>query len=399
MRDEWAARLALLLFGCLLAFLVLEGLTRLAFPSKKESDSLWQPDPLLGWTSIPNRSGFYRGPEFGEIPVAINSKGLRDAEYGYAKPEDAFRILVLGDSYAQAPQVPAEDSFPKLLEAQLNGRHPPSVRFEAINTGVIGYGTDQELLFFRREGYRYHPDLVILTFCTINDVLNNSPELELKNLADRKQFFVLTDGELELREFAFSEPSPSDQHRSLRDAIRSILNRSRFYQVVRRSFGARTQGMTRVEVRSGEDQDSEPGKPGAITTMPIHYGIYAPQYTQVWEEAWDVTRAIILQLRDEVVEHDARLLVVVVTTGEELYSAWRHMIPEDWDLDKPNRILGQFLQQNGIPHVALLPHFRKDYQESGSYLHFRVDGHWMAEGHRLAAAVIYDYLAQQEWLP
>lgn len=104
-------------------------------------------------------------------------------------------------------------------------------------------------------------------------------------------------------------------------------------------------------------------------------------------------------MRDEIVEHDARLLIVVVPTGKGLYTAWRHLIPEDWDLDKPNRILGQFLQQNGIPYMALLPHFRRDYQEGGHYLRFRVDGHWAVEGHHLAATVQCNYLAQQEWLP
>jgi len=398
MTGKWASRLALLLFGCLLAFLALEGLTRIAFPVEKESDKFWQPDPLLGWTNIPNKTGFFRSEEVGEIPVAINSKGLRDVEYDYAKPEDVFRILVLGDSFAQALQVDVEDSFPELLEAQLNERSDSSLRFEVINAGVTGYGTDQELLFFQQEGHKYEPDLVILTFCTINDVMDSSPKLEIQDLADRKQFFVLKDGELELRQVVFPQ-APADQDEGLRAMISRILNQSRLYQIIRRALRAMTEGMTRATVQPEDNQGSQYTPSSKMVTMPVHYGVYAPEYTPEWEEAWEITLAVIRRLRDKVNARDARLLVVVATTGEELYSAWRHMIPLVWDLDKPNRILSPFLEENGIAYLPLLPHFRRDYQETERHLHFRVDGHWTAEGHRLAADAIYDYLTQQEWLP
>jgi len=398
MTRKWASRLALVLFGCLLALLALEGLTRIAFPVEKESDKFWQPDPLLGWTNIPNKTGSFRSDEVGEIPVAISSKGLRDVEYDYAKPEDVFRILVLGDSFVQALQVNAEDSFAKLLEAQLNERSDSSVRFEVINAGVTGYGTDQELLFFSQEGYKYTPDLVMLTFCTINDVMDNSPKLELRDLADRKQFFVLRDGELELREVVFPQ-APADLNEGLRAMTSRILNQSRLYQIIRGSLRAMTEGMTRATVQPDDNQSSQLTPSSKMVTMPIHYGVYAPQYTPEWEEAWEITLAIIRRLRDEANARDSRLLVVIATTGEELYSAWRHMIPLVWDLDKPNRILSPFLEENGIAYLPLLPHFRRDYQETERHLHFRVDGHWTAEGHRLAADAICDYLTQQEWLP
>jgi hypothetical protein len=394
MRSKWISRLAWICFGCLLAFLVLEGFTRLAFPVAKESDKFWQADPVLGWTNIPNKQGFYRSSEFADVPVAINSKGLRDNEYTYDKPEGAYRILVLGDSFVQALQVPAQQSFCKLLEAQLNELSGSNRHFDVINAGTMGYGTDQELLFWKQEGFKYHPDLVILTFCTINDVMDNSPQLEVQDLGERKQFFVLKDGKLVLQPMTFLPQGSSQGAAGLRDALRTIARQSRLYQIVRRVWTARTQGMTRVETQTTGAQ-TPTGQAGALRSMPIHYGVYAPQYTPEWEQAWDVTRAILLQLRDETQAAGARFMVMSATTGEELYDEWRHMLPEGWDLDKPNRILADLLPQNGIPFLSLLPFFRQDYQQTGRYLHFRVDGHWTSEGHALAAQTLYDYLAQQ----
>jgi len=40
--------------------------------------------------------------------VRINNGGLRDREHAKAKPTNALRIAVLGDSYAEALQVPID---------------------------------------------------------------------------------------------------------------------------------------------------------------------------------------------------------------------------------------------------------------------------------------------------
>ena len=45
-------------------------------------------------------------------------------------------------------------------------------KYEVVNAGVRGYGTDQSLLFFQNEGYKYHPDIVIYVFVN-NDPMEN----------------------------------------------------------------------------------------------------------------------------------------------------------------------------------------------------------------------------------
>lgn len=122
-------------------------------------------DPLLGWRNIPG----WRATSLGRR-LTINSQGLRDREYPYEPPPGVSRILVLGDSYAWGYGVSDEEIFSEVLEKRLAGE---TKKWEVINTGVSGWGTDQELLFLQEEGLRYRPDVVVLAFFVINDPVNN----------------------------------------------------------------------------------------------------------------------------------------------------------------------------------------------------------------------------------
>ena len=54
----------------------------------------------------------------------------------------------------------------------------PTGKFSVINSGVSGWGTDQEYLFLKREGFKYSPDVVVLAFLIVNDIRNNSVSIQ-----------------------------------------------------------------------------------------------------------------------------------------------------------------------------------------------------------------------------
>ena len=122
-------------------------------------------DERLGWRNIPN----WKATTFGHA-LSINSKGLRDREYPYQKPPGTMRILVLGDSYAWGYGVADDQVFSKVLEAKFE---KTGSYIEVLNSGVSGWGTDQEYLFLVDEGLKYAPDLVVLAFFVLNDLDNN----------------------------------------------------------------------------------------------------------------------------------------------------------------------------------------------------------------------------------
>jgi len=118
-------------------------------------------DSTLGWKNVPNWTATTRGNS-----LTINSLGLRGREYRYQKPAGIRRILVLGDSFTWGYGVGDEDVFTEVLQRRLQSQGRDT---QVINTGVSGWGTGQQYLFLKSEGFRYQPDVVVLAFYLLND--------------------------------------------------------------------------------------------------------------------------------------------------------------------------------------------------------------------------------------
>ncbi len=121
-------------------------------------------EPALRFVHVPNSHAFLMG-----VDVNINSKGLRDYEYSFARSPGTYRIMMLGDSTTFGWGVPLEATIPKLLEHELNQCPPAAIdKFEVINAGIGNYNTVQEVAYYETFTKAFDPDLVILIFF-IND--------------------------------------------------------------------------------------------------------------------------------------------------------------------------------------------------------------------------------------
>jgi hypothetical protein len=117
-----------------------------------------------------NLSVWHRSRDY-RVNIRTNSRGIRsDREIPYAKPPGVYRILGLGDSFALGYEVDVEDTYLFQLEKKLNERQ--AGRVEVINLAVSGFGTAEELITLKAEGFKYSPDLVLLGYF-VNDVENN----------------------------------------------------------------------------------------------------------------------------------------------------------------------------------------------------------------------------------
>jgi hypothetical protein len=166
-----AGRLALLGFGIAVALLfgevALRVLARSARGGKeqRERSRYTEYDPVLGWRKTPGAAVTYERRDY-RSSFRVNAHGLRGPDRPYAKPAGAFRVLALGDSFVEAFMVDDARTVTARLEDALAAR---GCRAEVVNGGTAAYSTDQEYLFFKEEGRRYAPDVVVL-FVYHNDI-------------------------------------------------------------------------------------------------------------------------------------------------------------------------------------------------------------------------------------
>jgi hypothetical protein len=152
-------------------------------PVEDEKNRYCRFDHELGWVPLENVTYAGKG-----VLVHQNQFGLRAPDDIQLKNTSGRRrVLVLGDSYVWGFGATQEELF--------TTRQVYRTDDELINAGVSGYGTDQEYLFYLREGQKFEVDEVVLAFTLLNDVANN---LHSKQYSYLKPYFTLNAGQLVL---------------------------------------------------------------------------------------------------------------------------------------------------------------------------------------------------------
>lgn len=375
-------RLIALLVSTVLSLAVAEAALRIVGVSYP---NFYGPDPDRGWALRPGASGWWR--KEGDAHVRINSDGLRDEEHPVAKPAGEIRIAVLGDSCAEALQVPAEKTFWALLEKEL-ARCPAVAgrRVEALDFGVSGYGTAQELLTLRHHVWKYDPDLVLLAFYSGNDVRNNWRPLELDPA--RPYLMPRADGSLALDDsFRQSEGYRFRQTAAAR-LVYWAFDHSRLMQLGK-------------QAKSAADGWIGAWKASGVKTRPagpelgLDDAVYEPPTDPEWTGAWNATEAILSAARDEAAAHRTPFAVVSLTTGMQVHPdpavrrAFMKRLKVD-TLSYPDERLAAFGQREGIPVLALAPALQRVAERENVFLHgfpntAPGEGHWNERGHAAAA--------------
>jgi len=101
------------------------------------------------------------------LDAKVSPQGLNDRIFSLEKPADVTRIAIVGDSVSFGWRVGTKNSFPKILEWMLN--YKKEANFEVINFSVPGYNTSQELAVIEEKVLKFQPDMVILVYSD-NDI-------------------------------------------------------------------------------------------------------------------------------------------------------------------------------------------------------------------------------------
>ncbi|HVB80376.1 MAG TPA: SGNH/GDSL hydrolase family protein [Candidatus Binataceae bacterium] len=368
---------ALIVFGVICAGLIAEAGVRIA---NRYFPYFYCYDAARGWGLRPNTAGYYRRE--GASYVEINSDGFRGPEFARAKPPDTVRVAVLGDSYTEAIQVPYEDTFASVAARKLaqcpllKGR-----RVEALNFGVDGYGTTQELVTLREKVWAYHPDIVVLAIFLGNDVRNNSVTLEGNQC---RPFYVARDGKL----------VPAGPFGS--------SNSFRLWCMAR--FDYRKAGMLSLLKGAWTILRAHNQEPTAALPVEaaINYDIYKPPADPAWRNAWQVTDELIEEIHREAAQHDAAFLAVTLDTSIQVWpdpQVRKNFMKRIGvsDLFYPDRHIAALGERDDFDVLTLAEPLYQYAQAHHAFLHGFTNskigfGHWNLEGHRVAGELIGERL-------
>ena len=149
------------------------------------------------------------------------SATFQDYPHAEQKPENTFRIAVIGDSFTFAPYMQFDDAFPKRMERYLN-LNVGQKKVEVINYGVPAYSTNHEVPVVKKaieEGADF-----ILMEITLNDP-EIKPYTPTQLYKEKNKF-----GELELHGAIFSH------WKSLAFALSRIHNNVTYDNYIKKFF-------------------------------------------------------------------------------------------------------------------------------------------------------------------
>ena len=336
---------------------------------------LYRFDPFTGVTHNPRVEGWWMVE--GVTYVTINNEGFRDRDHVVAKGPETFRVVVLGDSNAEAFQVRQEDTFWSVLERRLQSCPWLSRRpVEVLNFGVSGFGTTQELLTYEKFARKYRPDIVLLAFFIGNDLRDNVRSLTEAGppIGIQRPFHTVSGDALVLdNSFLKAGANAGKSH---------WFERSRIVQLVRMVASW-------LKYRSQRIVDAR-----ALISPP----------DSEYEGAWNVTEKVLARLNTEVKADGSRLVVATVSTGQQVdpdperraRNARERSIQ---DLFYSDKRLYRLSREIGFQMIPLAVALSEVAERTKVYFHGFANttagvGHWNRSGHSVAGQIVAREICQ-----
>ena len=347
----------LFLFGLSLLFALFCGeiFLRVVYPQVFDvhEKGMYIADPFLGYALKPGFAGVIERSEF-QAPFTVNEAGFRGPE-PRDRTKDTFRILVLGDSQAFGFGVLDDETFSVQLEGLLASRFQ-SLDVQVFNGGVPGYGTADELAFLKSRGATLRPDLVIVQFLSVNDIV--------ESLSPAVQWAVVDDGwlvESEKSQVDVQAADDKDERVNLGEQIRRLKAKSHLVHLV-------SNGVGYIAVRLG----------------------LIDKVDALWGEDFSQDEAA----------RTAELLIAIAQESRQLGAACvflyttakNYVLSGDYELPKSAQMLRDAAERGQVPWIDATP-FLRDRPDK-TELFFILDGHWSVAGHRAIAELLADRLSE-----
>lgn len=282
--------------------------------------------------------------------VIHNSLGFRQhREFSPAKPAHTLRIGFLGDSMTENLRMEVQYAFTEVLDYLLNRT---GIRAEVLNFGTDGYGTGQVYLQYLQEGLPLDLDLVFYVYS------NN----DLRNIRENDLIDLDAQGQLQIKD----APPPS----------RTIPLLNRFYLTyLLTDFLNRLETDTPAVVdpqREAELQAERKLRFKQQRYLSIQHNFAEGNIDPEVQRTLTLFQAMLDAMLQTATANNARFYTVTLMSDAD-------------------RQMQRFLDKTDVPNLSLYEDFHKTYQ--GHEYRFQNDGHWNEEGNKLAAIVLFRYIA------
>ncbi len=326
--------------------------------------NLYRPLDSLGYGHLPNLRVRINT---GERPVDLitDQDGYRVGAAG--RGEGDVRVLVVGDSFMEAIEVPYDESLAGLLEARL-----PSALGRAVavrDAGVSGYDPSQYLVTTARALAHERFSAVLVSIYTGNDIVT-----------DRHDYYPARDRSPPLRP---RWPRPWSLGRFGRTFVMPLMLQAQRYSHLA------------VLLWNGSE------------LMRVKLGMWEWDFPPVLlrdhaeSTAWDVTAGICADLAAVARGRGVPVRFVVVpqyiqldSTLTATYARAVGIDPAEVDPDQPNTRLVAAMEAKGLDVVDALPALRAAYG-TGVNPYGSFDRHFSPEGHQVMATLVEPWLVKQ----
>jgi len=370
----------------ILSLLIAEGLVRTFSPVQTQ---IWKQiytyyhEPITNVKTqiIDDNNGEFKNNYF------TNTEGLYNKEIPIKKRNGEFRILTIGDSFANAAHTTFEKTNHRLLEKKLQKSYGKNIT--VINGGIGGTGTSQQLVYLKRKLLRYKPDAIILYFY-LNDVEDNLIRSPLR----------IANGKL-IENFTPTHSTGQNLREWL--GIHSQLY-VLFWKVIVANeksipFFSKI-GIIKTSYTKKED-----------SRYKVHFNILRNKSSNSMkveneiQTGWKVTELAIKEIANISKQNNASFFVVIIPYKEQVDQGklLQLLDSENWnssdvDLERPQKTIKKILELQKIAYLDLLPPFRNNNVNNSFY--FNIDTHWTVQGEALAAQEVYNskiiYIKQNE---
>ena len=391
--KKYRFQLVLFIFGLFFSILTVDVYLRITEDKSSDGGQCSSLDKYFHNVMIPNTVCRQISDEW-DVEFSINNLGIRDEDLSFYKPDDEYRLVLLGDSFTQGHGVELEDRYSTIIEKRFNENNP-NVNINIINLAIFGHSPLTQYLYLKKVGLLFNPDLMMYAF-TITDFFDDNKRFEelifsYPDLGGDAILVKIESGQVEFDFEKINKSAAIEKNQEIEKSKTVYLIKKWLRENIR--IYKFTINFIKNTVRDEKENQSLTGD--------IDHDIYSiirgdDISEDDWQKLWKIPITNLVNMKKLLEEKNIPFVVIAIPDAIQVSSKeWpgRTLISVDEnfsDTREPFEYeLTERLNSHDIPTINLLPGFK----QSGKFpLYFSQDYHWNKTGHELAAEIIYNYL-------